>query len=162
MTSIHTTWFVFKTWCAALKRVWLDLAMSSMLKFRVECSETKPGPAVFLVVSAPELGNWQIGQIPNLPVAELWRWQGTWVFGFALLYEQIISDHNIIHVIMDRMESKELGCFPSLRIFRGGIQCTTSAEHFPTWTSEVFIETGGAIASQHLDWKMLRANRSNQ
>ena len=75
-----------------------------MLKFSVECSETKPGQAVFLVGSAPELGHWQIGE-------------GTWVSGFAFLYEQIISDHNIIHFIMDRTDSKELGCFPSLRIF---------------------------------------------
>ena len=124
--------------------------MSSMLKFSVECSETKPGQAVFLVGSAPELGKWEIGE-------------GTWVSGFAFLYEQIISDHNIIHFIVDRMDSKELGCFPSLRIFPGGIQCTTTEETFPMWTSpEVFMETSGTIASQHLDWNRLRPNRSNQ
>ena len=124
--------------------------MSSMLKFSVECSETKPGQAVFLVGSAPELGKWKIGE-------------GRWVSGFAFLYEQIISDHNIIHVIIDRMEIKELGCFSSLCIFCGGIQCTTSAETFPMWTSpEVSIETCGRIASRQLDWNMLRVNRSNQ
>ena len=149
--SHQSTWFVFKTLCAALNLLGLDRAMSSMLKFSVECSETKPGQAVFLVGSAPELGKWEIGE-------------GTWVSGFAFLYEQIISDHNIIHVIiMDRMESKELGCFLSLCNFHGGIQCSTTAETFPLWTSpNISIETGSAIASQHLDWNMLRPNRSNQ
>ena len=86
--SHQSTWFVFKTLCAALNLLGLDRAMSSMLKFSVECSETKPGQAVFLVGSAPELGHWQIGE-------------GTWVSGFAFLYEQIISDHNIIHFIIE-------------------------------------------------------------
>ena len=88
-TSIHITWLVFKT-CAALNGLRLDLAMSSKLKFSIECRDTKPGQAIFgernwqiepgqavywqiepgqavyVVGSVPELGCWQVGQGPLL------------------------------------------------------------------------------------------------
>ena len=78
-TSIHITWLVFKT-CAALNGLRLDLAMSSKLKFSIECRDTKPGQAIFgernwqiepgqavyVVGSVPELGCWQVRQGPLL------------------------------------------------------------------------------------------------
>ena len=33
---------------------------SSLLQFRVECRRTKPGQAVYIVGSAPELGTWKV------------------------------------------------------------------------------------------------------
>ena len=44
----------------------LDLAcaivMASMLTFSLECRDTRPGQAVYLVGSVPELGSWQVLQ----------------------------------------------------------------------------------------------------
>lgn len=37
-------------------------AMASMLQFRVECKKTKPGQAVYVVGSVPELGSWKVDQ----------------------------------------------------------------------------------------------------
>ena len=34
--------------------------MTSMLQFRVECKKTKPGQAVYVVGSIPELGSWKV------------------------------------------------------------------------------------------------------
>ena len=68
---------------AALNGLRLDLAMSSKLKFSIECRDTKPGQAIFgsvpernwqiepgqavyVVGSVPELGCWQVGQGPLL------------------------------------------------------------------------------------------------
>ena len=39
-----------------------SLAMASMLQFRVECKKTKPGQAVYVVGSVPELGSWKVDQ----------------------------------------------------------------------------------------------------
>ena len=36
-----------------------DMA-SSVLQFRVDCRRTKPGQAVYIVGSAPELGAWKV------------------------------------------------------------------------------------------------------
>lgn len=36
--------------------------MTPMLTFSVECRETKPGEAVYIVGSVPELGSWCIAQ----------------------------------------------------------------------------------------------------
>lgn len=36
--------------------------MASMLQFRVECKKTKPGQAVYVVGSVPELGSWKVDQ----------------------------------------------------------------------------------------------------
>lgn len=36
--------------------------MASMLQFRVECKKTKPGQAVYIVGSVPELGSWKVDQ----------------------------------------------------------------------------------------------------
>ena len=48
----------------------LDLAfavvMASMLTFSVECPDTQPGQAVYIVGSVPEIGQWQIWQGASL------------------------------------------------------------------------------------------------
>ena len=65
------------------------VVMAAMLKFSVECRDIRPGQAVFIVGSVPELGKWQI---------------------------------------------------PS------GLQCTTTPETFPQWTSvEVLMDTTETI-----------------
>ena len=44
-----------------------------MLQFRVECKKTKPGQAVYVVGSVPELGSWKVDQGALEPLAALAR-----------------------------------------------------------------------------------------
>ena len=45
--------------------------MPSLLQFRVECNSTKPGEAVFVVGSAPELGAWDAQKgVPCMTTAQ--------------------------------------------------------------------------------------------
>lgn len=43
----------------------------AMLQFRVECKRTKPGQAVYIVGSVPELGSWKVEQgVPCMTTAQ--------------------------------------------------------------------------------------------
>lgn len=69
-----------------------SLTMASMLQFRVECKKTKPGQAVYVVGSVPELGSWKVDQGALEALARNFIFPRPMSHGFPLFQLQIISN----------------------------------------------------------------------